>query len=77
MVTHHPTVSAIPTRFTPTLLTASYIVRRSARFDRNESSLENRISMGRPVLFERLDFTNWITSMAAIFGRQYLRVEID
>ena len=45
------TVSAIPTRLTPTLSTAAYKLRRSTRSDLKESSDENRIS--RP-----LDLTN-------------------
>ena len=52
-----PTVSAIPTRFTPTLSTALYTERRSTRSERNESSLEKRTS--RP-----LDLTNSMTSIA-------------
>src|ERR1700733_3929050 len=35
-----PTVSAMPTRLTPTLSTALYRDNRSTRSDRNESSLE-------------------------------------
>jgi hypothetical protein len=57
-MTDHPTVSAIPTRLTPILFTAEYNVRRSTKSDRNESSLENRISIGKPVLLDRLDLTN-------------------
>lgn len=62
--TDHPTVSAIPTRLTPTLFTAEYKVRRSTRSDLKESSLENRISIGKPVRLDRLDLTNSITSIA-------------
>ena len=63
-MTHHPTVSAIPTRLTPILFTAEYKVRRSTKSDLKESSLENRISIGRPVRLDRLDLTNSITSIA-------------
>ena len=62
--TDHPTVSAIPTRLTPILFTAEYKVRRSTKSVLKESSLENRISMGKPVRLDRLDLTNLITSIA-------------
>ena len=54
-----PTVSAIPTLFTPILSTVWYIDNKSTKSDRNESSEEKRTSMP-------LDLTKLITSIAVL-----------
>jgi hypothetical protein len=64
----HPTVSATPTRSTPTLSTARYSVRRSTTSEWNESLDEKRTS-------SHLDLIKAMTSSAAaVMARHILAV---